>query len=46
MYCRQADGTLHRKILRIGVVDEFRTDFLEGLDVMASEGDGVLVDLL
>ena len=42
MYCRQADGTLHPKILRIGAVDELRTDFLEGLDVMASEVMGIL----
>ena len=46
MLCRQADGTLHAQVLRLGAVDELRADFLEGLDVAAGESDSNLMYLL
>lgn len=46
MLCRQANGTLHPEVLRLGAVDELRADFLEGFDVAAGESDANLMYLL
>ena len=44
--CRQADGALHTQVLGLGALDEFLTDFLEGLHFAGGKGNADLVDFL
>jgi hypothetical protein len=44
--CREADGALDAKVLRLRALNELLADLLKRLDIAGCEGDTDLVDFL